>query len=320
MFEVCSIPSVAIDFASRELLLAGLVIFALLGVAVLISELVFHQTDLNLRRRYITALLLSFGGASVTCVGGVLFSVMVLLVLWGCTFELHRLQQQDQQSRYFAAVAYLCVLICVGVASYSSALFQLLPVICVITVVCLPIILGQFNGLTKAQAITIFGIFCFGWLPSHIVLLRNLPDSSSGLGYTLLFFLCVIANDSFSFIVGKSIGCMPLSPRISPHKTVEGFIGGFAGAFLAGLVGRDLVPSLTLSEVCILCFMTAVLAPIGDLCVSGLKRDAGVKDSGKLFPGHGGFLDRFGSYVLCAPIFYYFVCAFDAKRWLTLCP
>lgn len=119
------------------------------------------------------------------------------------------------------------------------------------------------------------------------------------------FILIVWANDVFAYLVGLAIGRHPLFPRLSPKKSWEGFIGGVAGAVAVGLVAGHLAGGAYLFWGG-LALIAAVTGVAGDLVESMFKREAGVKDSGALIPGHGGVLDRFDAMLLSIP----FVCAY----------
>jgi phosphatidate cytidylyltransferase len=114
------------------------------------------------------------------------------------------------------------------------------------------------------------------------------------------------AADGTAFLVGRSIGRHKFSPRLSPKKTVEGYVGGIVfgtliTAIAASLIGMDLVP------VIILALVISVVTPAGDLAISLLKREAGVKDSGHFLPGHGGALDRVDTILWSVTIAYYLI-------------
>jgi phosphatidate cytidylyltransferase len=126
-------------------------------------------------------------------------------------------------------------------------------------------------------------------------------------------FILIWTNDTFAYIVGKSIGKHKLFEKISPKKTIEGFIGGITFAIIAGyLISRYYIKaSLQFSDKSILIWTTiavivGVMGTIGDLIESKFKRIAGVKDSGKIMPGHGGILDRLDSVIFAAPFVFLF--------------
>jgi phosphatidate cytidylyltransferase len=126
-------------------------------------------------------------------------------------------------------------------------------------------------------------------------------------------FILIWTNDTFAYIVGKSMGKHKLFEKISPKKTIEGFFGGLIFAIFAGyLISMYLIkPSTQFSDKSILIWMiiaaiVGVIGTIGDLIESKFKRIAGVKDSGKIMPGHGGVLDRLDSVIFVAPFIFLF--------------
>ncbi|WP_413997754.1 phosphatidate cytidylyltransferase [Flavobacterium sp. W1B] len=126
-------------------------------------------------------------------------------------------------------------------------------------------------------------------------------------------FILIWTNDTFAYLVGKSIGKHKLLERISPKKTIEGFVGGVVFAIFAGFLISKLYikPNANFSDKSILIWTTialiaGVFGTIGDLIESKFKRIAGVKDSGKIMPGHGGVLDRLDSVIFVAPIVFLF--------------
>lgn len=122
-----------------------------------------------------------------------------------------------------------------------------------------------------------------------------------------LLFIATWASDTFAFFVGTAFGSHKLASTISPKKTVEGFLGSMAGTTaVTGVVGHFLF-SFPMQEMFLLGLLLSIVAMLGDLVESALKRYGGVKDSGFFLPGHGGVLDRFDSILFTAPFFYYYV-------------
>lgn len=152
-------------------------------------------------------------------------------------------------------------------------------------------------------ATTVFGFLYCGWFPLHLLFLRNI---NGGLGYTVLLFFAVLVTDTFCYIVGSRYGKHKLAAVISPNKTIEGSIGGSIMCMIFSLsIGYAI--GLPWYHATILGLLIAAFAQIGDLCESMIKRDAGVKDSSNVLPGHGGFLDRTDSYILTIPVVYYYL-------------
>jgi len=141
-----------------------------------------------------------------------------------------------------------------------------------------------------------------------IVAARGILGIENG-HWLMLGLAAVIAScDVAAYFTGRRIGGPRLAPRISPNKTRSGAVGGLLGAMMAGVL---LMPVLQLSlfETMAGATFVAVLAQAGDLFESMFKRQAGVKDSGRLIPGHGGFLDRFDGYLLTMPVVYLYILA-----------
>ena len=161
---------------------------------------------------------------------------------------------------------------------------------------------------------TVTGFIYCGWLPCHIIMMRNLGSESvglfdvsinTGLGYLVLLFFAILATDIGAYYFGLNFGKKLLCPVVSPKKTVAGAVGGGFVAILVALVIGFII-NLPWYNSLVAGLLITVFAQLGDLGESLIKRDAGVKDSGDSLPGHGGFLDRVDSYMFSAPIAYYY--------------
>ena len=133
---------------------------------------------------------------------------------------------------------------------------------------------------------------------------RMLPieGESTSLIYFLIF-ICSWGCDTCAYAVGMLIGKHKLAPVLSPKKSIEGAVGGVAGAALIGFLYAGFF-SLDQPECALLCAIGAVVSQVGDLAATAIKRNHGIKDYGRLIPGHGGILDRFDSVIVTAPIIY----------------
>lgn len=167
------------------------------------------------------------------------------------------------------------------------------------------------NGDVKGSAIRLSGssmlLLYPVWSLAHLILFLQ---TVSGRRALLFIILCVWTCDSAAYYVGSSLGKRKLAPGISPNKTVEGSVAGIAGAVAAALILNVLgLVQWTITVVIGLGLVIAVFAQVGDLAESMVKRDAGVKDSGTLIPGHGGMLDRVDAFLLTFPTVYYLLLA-----------
>jgi phosphatidate cytidylyltransferase len=158
-------------------------------------------------------------------------------------------------------------------------------------------------------AVTISGIFYIGWLGAYLVSLRDLPD---GLWWVLIVLPAVWLADSGAYFVGRAIGKHKFSPRLSPKKTWEGYLGGV----LIGTIGTALLAAIwnliepgvvTTWQGGLIGLILSVFTTLGDLGASMVKRQFGVKDSSNLIPGHGGVFDRIDSWIWAGLIGYYII-------------
>lgn len=160
---------------------------------------------------------------------------------------------------------------------------------------------------------TLSGILYVGWMLSHYAALREL---SQGKEWVFLAFFSTFACDTAAFFVGRAWGKHQLSPTISPHKTKEGAVGGLAASIAAALLlATGLKLPLSYAQAAALGALIGIFAQLGDLLESLLKRNAGVKDSGSLLPGHGGILDRIDSLLFTGVVVYYYLLLHNAG-WL----
>lgn len=146
------------------------------------------------------------------------------------------------------------------------------------------------------SAVLYLGNFIFFYLTREL---------ENGFLWVLLLLFTTWASDTFAYFVGRSLGRHKLAPLLSPKKTVEGALGGVIGSVIAACIFVIYIPSVSVISLITLGVFIGITALLGDLVESALKRQAGIKDSGQIIPGHGGFMDRFDSLLLTAPLVYY---------------
>ena len=151
----------------------------------------------------------------------------------------------------------------------------------------------------------------FLWVVLPLTLIVGLRLCENGVnpfrerGWVIFVFVVVIATDVGAYYVGRFLGRRPLCPELSPKKTRAGALGGLLAGVAGGVVvGLILLENISPVRAGILAALTSVAAQVGDLLASGLKREAGVKDFGRLLPGHGGLLDRIDGLLLAVPVVY----------------
>jgi phosphatidate cytidylyltransferase len=178
---------------------------------------------------------------------------------------------------------------------------------------------GEMATSLTSLSSTLFGAMYVGLPCAQLVGVRMIGDTSDihhlAPRLLTLFFAMVMMTDTGAYYSGRAVGRHKLAPRISPGKTVEGAIGGFAAALATGPLCRLIFfPELPLLDSVILGGAVSVLGQTGDLAESMLKRGSGVKDSSNLLPGHGGMLDRLDSILVAAPAIYFYSRYFMSHR------
>jgi phosphatidate cytidylyltransferase len=171
--------------------------------------------------------------------------------------------------------------------------------------------LGSRHRSIAGAAASVFGVLYVGWFGAHLNLMHADPEHGAGL--VTLLFVAVILTDSAAYFVGSRFGRHKMAPAISPNKSWEGAAGGAVFSLLGMAIlyylreslGWDALPDRELGWYLTVGVVLSIVAQLGDFVESALKRDAGVKDSGVLFPGHGGVLDRCDGFLFAAPILYY---------------
>lgn len=234
----------------------------------------------------------------LVALGGVAFAVGLALLGAVCLYELYHLYA-DANPSLLAGVIALAGLI--AAAQWGTREQMLLVAVVSIPLVFLVTLLGP-RGSTFGIALTLLGIWWVGLALAHGVMLRRLPH---GGGVVIDVLVGTFVGDSAAYLGGRALGRHLLAPTISPKKTVEGLLIGFAGAILSVWVASRFQHWLDTRDALLLGLGIAIAAPIGDLFESYVKRDAGTKDTGRLFGAHGGALDRLDAVLFTAVAGFY---------------
>jgi phosphatidate cytidylyltransferase len=183
-------------------------------------------------------------------------------------------------------------------------LFMTLPVYIVSLILMIPIIRNRAKGQLQHVALAILGFIYLGWMFSHVGFLANSPHAY---GYLLFLVLAVEGSDVAAFLAGKLFGRRKLRPEISPNKTWGGSLGALAVSMALPWLMWFSFPHFGVLQLVLTGVIVGIGGQLGDLTISMIKRDVGVKDMGALIPGHGGLLDRIDSLIFVGPLFFHMV-------------
>ena len=263
--------------------------------------------SVNLLQRVLVALagipflllLIKLGGFWFFC----FFSLLALLAL----FEFHRIAQHKAKPPALWLMLLITLLFQIDFYHPFAEVWELMLVV-VLALLVMELFLKDGSPLLNLGAIfpgLLYVNLSFGSL------LRLRLDSIDGKGESVVFlmFLCVWSADIFAYFGGSTLGGRfihrKLFERLSPHKTWEGFLFGLAGSLSVSMIYSTFVPQLSLTKAVMTGLLIGLASPAGDLIESMFKRDAGIKNSSALIPGHGGVLDRFDTIMFVSPFIYF---------------
>lgn len=272
------------------------------------------SSSLDIRRRILTGLSLGAVAVAALLVGTRASLALVTLVLAAASVEAFALQRRA--GRRPATLLGVVGSVAIVVAAYDKGPSAIPLVWGIFVVLCLTWYLGRAGSTRPVADIgaTVMAFSWVGFLGAYAGLLLNpsvFPDRH-GIAYLFGALVATVAYDVGAFALGGAIGKHPLAPWTSPNKTVEGLVGGVVAEALVAVLIVARVHPWTLSHAILLAVVVAVAAPIGDLVESMVKRDLGVKDAGRLLPGHGGVLDRVDAMLFVLPATYYLLVALHA--------
>jgi len=201
------------------------------------------------------------------------------------------------------------------VGAYSKGIAALPLVLVLITVFTL---IWYLFGVERGSPVagTAATLLTVGWVSvlgayAGLLLSPSAFPNRHGIAFLLGAIIATVANDVGALVIGGWLGSRPLAPKISPNKTWEGLLGGAVFSILVSTVAVGAIHPWSASNAALLGVVVAVVAPLGDLCESLLKRDLRLKDMGRLLPGHGGVLDRIDALLFVLPATYYLVRALN---------
>ena len=250
--------------------------------------------------------------------GGLPFALFILLVMMIAIYEFYQLTTTKDQSPLkifgylftFLLAAYYYML---PTGLYGEPLSYFLST--TIIILFLFEMRRNIKNSTKNIAITIFGVLYIPLLLGTIIALRNL-DSTHHTNFTICMILSIWMCDSAAYVFGLKWGTKKILPRVSPNKSWVGSIAGLLSTFFIFSIFKEqgFLPNISSIDVFALALITGFFGQAGDFAESLIKRDLGVKDSGKILLGHGGVLDRFDSIIFSSPLTYTYLTLFYFPR------
>ncbi|MDD7219581.1 MAG: phosphatidate cytidylyltransferase [Clostridia bacterium] len=246
-------------------------------------------------------LLVAIALATIISGGYVLFFTLIAVSLIGMHELYKAMKVKDEKFNILEIVGYVgAILYYVAVLLDFERYGTLAVILGLVLIMFVYVFLYPRFEANQVMA-AFFGIVYVAVMLSFIYLTRQLPG---GVYHVWLIFLCSWGCDTCAYCVGMLIGKHKMAPVLSPKKSVEGAVGGVAGAALLGVIYAAATKG-PMVEYAVICAAGALISMVGDLAASAIKRNQGIKDYGKLIPGHGGILDRFDSVIFTAPVIYF---------------
>lgn len=266
--------------------------------------------SISLRKRIASSVLMLTLAALVTFYfPNWIFSLLASAMIGVALFEFLNMAERRGVFvyKYFTIILGMLIPLIVYFQMGTEGYFTLEPFFIVIA--CLFLFVLQFTRRDSSEAlvsiaVTVFSLLYIAWFFSFLIKLKFLPH-----GALLVAFLVIVTKmgDVGAYFVGGSLGKHNLIPRISPHKTIEGTIGGLIFSVVTALASKAYLTGFHYLHLFTLGLLLGILAQVGDLAESLLKRACEVKDSGKNLSGFGGMLDLIDSLIFTAPIFYFYI-------------
>ncbi len=260
-------------------------------------------------RLLVTIVLIPFG-VGVIALGGPAYALVVTLIIGLAAWEYWRMFSAGGSAPSAVLAIGGAGLLVVSRAVLGFTFSDLLLVVLILAAMAFHLVQferGRLNAGTDF-GITLGGAFYLGWIGAYLISIRDLP---AGQWWLLLALPAVWLCDSGAMLIGRRFGKHKLAPRLSPKKTWEGYFGGILfgtlGAALLAVLWHLMAPAVTPARGALLGLVLSILTPLGDLGESMFKRQAGLKDSSNLIPGHGGVFDRIDSWLWAGVIGYYLV-------------
>lgn len=258
------------------------------------------------KTRLLSGIVLVILVVGVLYLGGYVTAGAVFLLSLGGVFELLRIYKLEKSA--MGVVTYIATIVYYGFLCFGLSEYVMPMMLAYILAILSVYVITYPKFMDKDAMAAIMSFFYVTVMLSYVYQIRGLKYGGA---LVVMIFVCSWVNDTFAYCFGVTLGKHKMTPKLSPKKSVEGLIGGlFSSALVGGLYGiffSKHVYELNNAPIifAIIGLAGAIMAVIGDLAASAIKRNNDIKDYGKLIPGHGGILDRFDSIIFTAPIIYY---------------
>jgi len=294
---------------------AGILLLLMIA-SLIINLLVHHYPDKNYDE--LKARLSSWWWMAGMFIFAILFSQKTSLFLLGFMsflalkeyFSLIPTRRADRRVLFWAYLVIPIQYYWVGSTWYGMFII-FIPIYMFLFIPFRMILTGEIQGFLKSAGMIHWGLMTTVFCLSHAAFLLVLPDAVNPIagGAGLLFFLVFLTefNDVSQYIWGKLLGKHKIIPKISPNKTWAGFIGGLITTIILSVLLAPWLTPLIFWQAIVAGTLIAIAGFFGDLTISAIKRDLGIKDCGTFLPGHGGILDRVDSLTYTAPLFFHFI-------------
>lgn len=240
--------------------------------------------------------------------GAFLFACLLALLAYIGIVEFYRMALPDRNSEsWLAAIAGSALVF----TPFASGERLSLSAVGLLFLAFALLFLFRIRKITDAAREVAYAVLAFIYIPFLLMHLVMLRQTAFGVQWLLVIMLIVMTNDTAAYYTGSAFGKNKLYPQVSPKKSIEGAMGGLLGSICGTLLAKfTFFEQLSFVDAIATAIVIGMLGQVGDLFESLLKRSFGVKDSGTIFPGHGGVLDRLDSILFAAPATYYYVTYF----------
>ena len=288
------------------------VIFAILGIAKFLD--IFLQKDMdNLIIRMRSFLFIVVFFTMAFCFTKAIAIIFLAIVSYLCLKEFLSLIPVRKTDRPALVLMYWSIPIqfYFVYTNWITMFYLFVPLYIFILISTFMVFSNNTKGFLKTLAVLLYGVmttvYAIGYLGMIAIIPQSYNPKAGSLGLLFYVLILAVSNDFMQMVCGKLFGKHKIVPLISPNKTWEGFIGGVIGSTILSVIMGLMLTPLNLRQCIFAGIVLSIFGFLGDVTVSAIKRDMGVKDTSSLIPGHGGILDRLDSMIYIAPLFFHYI-------------